>query len=245
MRFSDWPKVTWLVTGGFEVGTRSVNSSRSPESLCLLSVCGVFSGGCASLSRSALPRSHVTLQVSSFSISTHRAHPDCHPLFLILMLTRIFSETSFPFPHFTRKLCFLQECRRWLHGYKVCEVASVYGSNSDNVLSQFQEFSSAKHLQHIWMQGNGSQPRGVFPPGDTGNSGVIHGSPQRLGCYWHLELDAKHPTMRGCMTTNSAPTINAAEAEKCWHNICPPEARCPHVTSSFIDHQFYNLGQFS
>ena len=94
MRFSDWPKVTWLVTGGFEVGTRSVNSSRSPESLCLLSVCGVFSGGCVSLSRSALPRSHVTLQVSSFSISTHRAHPDCHPLFLILMLTRIFSENE-------------------------------------------------------------------------------------------------------------------------------------------------------
>lgn len=178
-------------------------------------------------------------------ISTHRAHPDCHPLFPILMLAGIFSETSFSLPPFTRKLCFLQECRRWLHGYKVCEVASVCGSNSDNVLSRFQEFASVKHLRHIWMQGNGSQPRGILPPGDTGNSGVIPGSLRWLGCYWHLELDTKHLAMHGCMTTNSAPTINAAEAEKCWHKMCPPEATCPRIISSFIAYQFYNLGQFS
>lgn len=65
------------------------------------------------------------------------------------------------------------------------------------------------------MQGNGSQPRGILPLGDTGNSGVIPGSQRGLGGYRHLELDTKHPTMHGCMTTDSAPTISAAEAEKC------------------------------
>lgn len=134
---------------------------------------------------------------------------------------------------------------------KAYEIASVCGSNSDNVLSQFQEFSRATHWERIWVWNRGSHLgailslRGLSPFLES----FLVVTPGVQGYYWTLEGRGqgccKHPAMHICTAqTCLAPNVNNVEVEKSWLRVCSAEENCPRVNSISMAHYSTTCSNF-